>query len=170
MLPVHCTRRVLALAQEVGDKRNIAIALANMGNLAAAEGDFVSARSLYEETLALRRELADKRGIVLSLVGLGSVIVESAATMGAPGRPEAARGTRVLGAVEALLESTGTGLDIDDRLPYERGLASAHAQLSEAEFELAWQEGRAMSMEQAMAAAFEGAVGGQAPGEQNGVD
>ena len=60
------------------------------------------------------------------------------------------RGLVVLGAVEALLESIGAVLDIVVREPYERAVAAARAELGDEAFEKAWQEGRAMSMEQAI--------------------
>jgi hypothetical protein len=66
------------------------------------------------------------------------------------------RGARLLGAAEALLEAIGGVLDPDDGMVYEQGVASARAQLSEAEFERAWAEGRAMSMEEAIEYALNG--------------
>ena len=41
--------------------------------MAHAQGDYSSARSLYEQSLAIRRELGDKRGIARSLLNLGLV-------------------------------------------------------------------------------------------------
>jgi hypothetical protein len=48
-------------------------ALNGAGNLAAFQGDFASARSLFEESLAIHSELGDKRGSALSLMNLGIV-------------------------------------------------------------------------------------------------
>jgi hypothetical protein len=60
------------------------------------------------------------------------------------------RGAKVLVGVEGLLQNMGGVLDREDRLAYERAIASAWEQLNEDVFERAWQEGRAMSMEQAI--------------------
>jgi hypothetical protein len=61
----------------------------------------------------------------------------------------------MLGAVEALLEAIGAVLDADDRLPYERSVELVRAQLGEDAFKEAWQNGRAMSMAQAIEYALE---------------
>jgi hypothetical protein len=61
-----------------------------------------------------------------------------------------------LGASEAILEAISASLDADDRALYEQGLEAARALLGEAGFARARQEGRAMSLEQAIAYALEG--------------
>jgi hypothetical protein len=98
---------------------------------------------LYEESLVLCRELGDKVGIIASLAGLGGLAVGA-------GGEEVERGARALGAVEALSESTGAVLEAADRSLYERNIARARAHLGEETFRRAWEEGRAMSMEEAV--------------------
>ena len=131
----------LAIRRELGDKSGIAASLHNLGNVAYSQGEYAAARSLYEESLSIKRELGDKRDIAVCLAGLGGV---------AAGMGQALRGARLLGGVEALLEAVGAVLQPEDRIPYEQGVGSARAQLGEEEFERAWQEGRAMSMEEAV--------------------
>jgi predicted ATPase/DNA-binding SARP family transcriptional activator len=48
-------------------------ALVAIGNLARDQGDFESARALYEESLTLSKETADRRGIAESLHHLGQI-------------------------------------------------------------------------------------------------
>ncbi|HET6313063.1 MAG TPA: tetratricopeptide repeat protein, partial [Chloroflexia bacterium] len=48
-------------------------ALSGAGTLARYQGDFASARRLFDESLALRRELGDKKGIAASLNNLGTI-------------------------------------------------------------------------------------------------
>ncbi len=55
----------------------------------------------------------------------------------------------------AVLKSDGTKLDESDAIEYERNLASARAQMEHAAWQVAWAEGQAMSMEQAIAYALE---------------
>ena len=59
-----------------------------------------------------------------------------------------------MGASEALHESIGGAMEPSDRVAYSRAIASVRSQLGKAEFENAWQEGRAMSMGQAIAYAL----------------
>jgi predicted ATPase len=148
----------LALRRELGDKRGIAMSLGSLGLVAQEQGDYAAARALLEESLILRRELGDKWGIALALAGLGAVAVESA-TRGSSTEPGAAeRGVRLLGAVAVLLENISALLDTNDRLPYARAIAAARARLGDEVFQRAWEAGRAMTPEQAIAYAL-----GQAP-------
>src|ERR1019366_7073761 len=48
-------------------------ALNGAGALAYMQGDYVAARSLYEDSLAIRQELGDRRGVAGSLNNLGIV-------------------------------------------------------------------------------------------------
>ncbi len=136
----------LSLFKEIRAKGAITASLNALGNVAKEQGDYSGARALYKESLALRWELGDKWGIAACLVGLGGVAV---------GVGQVERGAKLLGAVEGLLQSIGAVLDRSDRLPYERSLQQARSQLSEEEFDKAWQEGHAMSMEQAIQYALE---------------
>ena len=60
------------------------------------------------------------------------------------------RSARLLGASVELLKKVGARMESDDRMVYERAVVSTHAQLDEESFARAWEEGRAMSMEQAV--------------------
>jgi ATP/maltotriose-dependent transcriptional regulator MalT len=102
-------------------------------------------------------------GIALSLAGLGEVEVENAVYPGSARTSDrggaqsgAERGARLLGAAHRLLEVIGAMLLPEDSLPYERGIASAQARLGEEALKKAWEEGRAMAIEQAVAFALQG--------------
>ena len=51
-------------------------ALTGAGVLTIKQGDFASARALFEESLAIRRELGDKRGVAHSLNNLATVAAQ----------------------------------------------------------------------------------------------
>jgi predicted ATPase/DNA-binding SARP family transcriptional activator len=131
----------IALLRDLGDKFNLAIRLNNLGNVALMQGDYARARALHREGLALRWELEDKWGIAISLVGLGGA---------AAGDGDAERGARLLGAAEALLDTLGVTLEVDDALPYEYALAKARAALDPAAFARARAAGRALGLDAAM--------------------
>ncbi|HUP27979.1 MAG TPA: tetratricopeptide repeat protein [Chloroflexia bacterium] len=131
----------LARFREIGDKWGIANTLGNLGLVAHEQEDYTSARALLEESLVLFREIGDKKCIAAITAGLAGVAV---------GMEQAEKGTKLLGAVEGLVQSIGAVLDRDNRMPYERAVASAHSTLGDEIFNRAWQEGRAMSMEQAL--------------------
>jgi non-specific serine/threonine protein kinase len=131
----------LALFRDLEDKRNIAMSLSLLGVMESYLGNNAAARILHKESLVLYRELGDKKSIAESLPGL-AVVAQ------AGGRPQLA--TKLLGAVEALLEHIDARLDPIERADFDRTLAAARAQLDEAAFAKAWAEGQAMTLEQAI--------------------
>ncbi len=137
--------QVLAIVREVGGRREVAYALSNLGVVALCQADYSAARAFLEESLGILRELGHKFGAALCLVRLGELA-------GAQKRlPEAAR---LFGAAEALREAIRTALPGADRDDYERSVAALRAAMGDEAFEAAWAEGRAMTMEEAVAYAL----------------
>ena len=62
---------------------------------------------------------------------------------------------RVFGATEALREAICAPMPPVERPDYDRAVAAARAQLGEVAFSSGWAEGRAMTLEQAIAHALE---------------
>jgi predicted ATPase/class 3 adenylate cyclase len=134
----------LALRRELGHKGGIARALYNLGAVAKEQGEYATARSLYEESLALRRELGDSHGIAECLEGFASLAALH------NGHGWARRAALLFGAAEALREAIGSPVPPDERAEHEQKVAAARALLDKATWEGAWEQGRAMSMEQAI--------------------
>jgi tetratricopeptide (TPR) repeat protein len=67
----------LAIHRELGNKRDIAVALVRVAMIPWEQGDHVLARSLYEESLAISRELGDKKDIAIALANLGLMAFET---------------------------------------------------------------------------------------------
>jgi predicted ATPase/DNA-binding SARP family transcriptional activator len=175
----------LAIRQELGDKGGIAHSLYYLGSVAHDQGDNGTARTLYQESLALYRETGHSflihvlgaLGHVMREVGdynqattlyqeslrlrreQGDVLATAcsledfAGLAGRQGQYE--RAVRLLGAVEALCASLGRTLPVGVKEECERTIAAAHAALSEEAFAATWEEGRAMSLEQAVEFALE---------------
>jgi predicted ATPase/DNA-binding SARP family transcriptional activator len=137
----------LALARTAGNQVLIGNVLANLGLAAHHAGERVRAASLFCESLRAQRGSGDRYGVAYMLGFLGSVA-------GAEGRP--ARAARLFGAGEALFDQLGTHVEPTDRARYDEGLAAARQQLDEREWQHAWEEGQAMSAEQAIGYALDG--------------
>jgi ATP/maltotriose-dependent transcriptional regulator MalT len=137
--------RGLALCRETGDKHGTSIALCTLAGVAQAEREYARARELFEEGLAVSAELGNEADIVHCLDGLASVA-------GAEGR--VARAARLWGAAEALLkEIEAVYAYVPDRSRHRSQLA-ARSLMDEAAWEVAWEEGRTMTAEQAIAYAL----------------
>ena len=66
-------QRALSIARELGDKRNIALALNGLGHLARHEHRPAEARAYFEEVRTLWEELGDMVGVAKVTVNLGGV-------------------------------------------------------------------------------------------------
>jgi predicted ATPase/DNA-binding CsgD family transcriptional regulator len=120
-------------------------ALASLGKIARAQGEYAEAAALYAESLTLRWErVGDKVGIAGSLRGLASI----AAHIGAY-----ARAARLYGAAEAVREAIGAPVP-RHHPPSEEAIAKARADLGEAVFAAAWNEGRGLTLADAVAEAL----------------
>ena len=142
----------LALRKEIGHKGGMAFSLNSLGDLAFALADYTTASSRYKESLTISEEIGLRSAIAHSLLGLGAVA--SAAPSEGTGGEQARRGARLLGASEQMLKTIGAVLEPESRAVYEYGTTSALARLGEVAFEQARQEGRAMSVEEAVACAL----------------
>lgn len=134
----------LAMRRKPEYKGAYAHTLIILGRIAMHQGDYERATACYEESLILRQETGEKEGIATALEGLAAVAVMQRQAMSA---------ARLYGSAESLRSILGAPLTPIDRSYYEQTVATVRAQLDEAVFMRAWAEGRAMPLEQAIAAA-----------------
>jgi predicted ATPase/DNA-binding winged helix-turn-helix (wHTH) protein len=131
-----------AIHRELGDRFGIATSLSNLGNVVLNQGDHPAARALLEESLAIRRELGDRFGIPYSLEGLAAVVAS---------QRDPLRAARIWGATERSRAEIGTPLQLWERSGYDRRVAAARiASGDDAAFDSAWQEGRCLTLDQAI--------------------
>jgi tetratricopeptide (TPR) repeat protein len=180
----------LRILRQVQDKRGIASSLQYLGLVAEHEGNVASAHTFYEESLTAKRELHDDQGAAWSLLNLADVaeqegdypvsrllFKESLLTFRRVGdksgiatcfekaaRWAASQGmeehaARLWASAEGLREvfrsTSGDSSKESDHKGSGHKLLATGAQVSEAVWKAAWQEGRAMSMEQAIQYALE---------------
>jgi non-specific serine/threonine protein kinase len=136
-------KEALAIYRELEDTRNVPLCLPLLGIVTLVLRDFEEAEKLLEEGLALERRLKYKTLIFFHLMGLAAVATH---------RDRLRRAAKLYGASEALREATGLSPKPFGRLTYdyEGYLATVRAGLNEPDFDAAWSEGRAMSLEQAI--------------------
>ena len=140
----------LAVARDTLGIRHHADMLRRLGSVAWHTGDQARALALYRESLVLYRDSDQSSQIGVILIDLAGIILSSGH---APERAQLV--VRLLGAGTGILDSMESSLEPADRTDYERALATTRAQLNEAVFAAAWAEGRAMTLEQAIAYALE---------------
>lgn len=149
----------LALFRSLGHQGGIGETLLGLGQVAHAQGDDARAASLYDESLALYQELGNKLWVANCLFALAQVAnatrpsSEQSAGRGQSVEPTR-RAVRLFAAGEALRDSLGAPLSPVARAAFNQGVEEARALLDVAAFDAAWAEGRAMSLEQAIAYAL----------------
>jgi predicted ATPase/class 3 adenylate cyclase len=116
-----------------------------VGRAATEMGDLDTARTHFLRALGMAEGFGDRTGMALSLDNLAEIEIS---------RGQATRGMQVAGAAEALKEEVAGQappelIDLPD--PRER----VSQYLSDEEIDAAWQEGRAMTLEEALAFARE---------------
>jgi DNA-binding CsgD family transcriptional regulator len=136
-------KEALAIYRELEDTRNVAHCLPSLGIVTLVLRDFEEAEKLFEEGLAWERRLKYKTVIFFHLMGLAAVATH---------RDHLRRAAKLYGASETLREATGLSPKPFGRLTYdyEGYLATVRGGLEEPDFDAAWSEGRAMSLEQAI--------------------
>jgi non-specific serine/threonine protein kinase len=134
--------QALILGRERNDTRMIANAATGLGHAELRLGNNAQAQAYLEEALALGQDLGTDSVIGISMIGLAGVSA-------AMGQPEWA--ARLLGAVDALFAASGFSVPPADRADFDHHVTATRAALDEATFEAAWAEGRAMTVQQAIA-------------------
>lgn len=139
-------QKSLTLFREFRNKRGMASSLSNLGEVASAQSDYQAARRLQEESLKISREMEDKRLIANALEGLAEVN---------RAENQLEQAVRLFRAAEALREAISSPLCTFDQSRYDSSVAAVRTALGEEAFTTAWEAGRAMTLEQAIAYALD---------------
>jgi len=130
------------LAREVGDDRELAAASRSLAAAMIELGDAAQATSLVAESLALARELGEPHGIAVCLDTFAGL----AATNG-----EVERAATLFGASDAVRASIGAKRQPDHQILYDRWLARTLAQLDTNTYSKHYEDGRALTLDEACA-------------------
>ena len=139
-----------AIFRKLGDRWPLSIPLRHLGIVASRQGDHARAEALYRESLATLRELGERWLISLCLEELAGA---------ASAQGEYDRAARLWGAEETICETIGATVRALYRADYDRGVEAGRVGLGEEAFKAAWEEGRAMTLEEALAYALDESTG-----------
>jgi predicted ATPase/class 3 adenylate cyclase len=126
--------------RRIGDRYYVHFPLANLGRIEQLEGDLGKARARYVESLTGAREAGATLGVIWALDRLADLAL-------AEREPE--RAVRVAAAAARQREEIG-GAPSNELIGVEDHRQTAQPMLDETTIELAWAEGRRMSLEQAI--------------------
>jgi predicted ATPase/class 3 adenylate cyclase len=134
-------RESLALSRRSGEKWSIAIVLGSLGWIALRGQDYGEMRSLLGESLEVRMETGDRGGIAWCLEKLGEANYEQSHFQ---------QSAMIFGAASALRASVGSSIDATDRPDYERTIRGLQTAIGDQAFQVAWEAGVALTLEQAV--------------------
>ncbi len=131
----------LALQRDSGDVRGSALSLRGLGMAALTSGELERAEGLLFESLELAWRSPALRDLTAALDSMAALLVA---------RGSHREAARLAGAAAACRERMDAALTAPERALSEQTAGAARAALGEAAFALAWAEGRALSVEQAV--------------------
>jgi len=146
---VGFAEEALALTRLTGDRFAANISLNLLAQAAWASGEHRLAERYLREALAVAHEIRAWMDAAYCVQGLAAAAGE---------RDEQQRAARMLGAADAMLESAGhrfRDMATDDHEPHQHAVSAAREQLGKRAWTAAWEEGRAMTFDQAVAFALE---------------
>lgn len=145
----------LACAQRAGNYYIAATITLNLALVARQRGEPAAAG--FRDALAIHHALGERLWVAYALAALGGLAGER-------GHPQ--RAARLLGAADALVIGTGATLERTDQIVFDADVETAREALGEADFAAAWDAGRALSLEQAVAEALD--AGDESPAKTAG--
>lgn len=129
----------LTIWKEIGNKRGLGRCLESLAGAMEMLGNYERALQLSTEALATLSQIGDKWSYAQCLL-------TSALVTAKLGRFESA--ARLLGAAEALRESMGYRLPIEEHDQQEQIVAMIRSDLDDSKFQSAWNAGRTMTLQQ----------------------
>ncbi|MGH2617276.1 MAG: response regulator transcription factor [Thermomicrobiales bacterium] len=142
-------RGALLSQREIGDAAGAARVLTYVGHALVARGDLADAAEALAESLTTLRDAAFVQILPDALRGIAALVAA---------RGEHAAAARFFGAEHALRTTLGVLLPPIQRTRHDAGVAAVRGLLGEAAFSVAWDSGRALSLDEAIAFAMTAAA------------
>jgi non-specific serine/threonine protein kinase len=139
-------REGLSISQELGDQEGVGRQRFSLAHLDLDRSDRSAALSGFQESLAIFADLRYQYGMAYALEGLAETAVA---------HRQYAHGLRLAGAAASLRQATGAAAAAEFRARHARRLDEARQALGAAAAAAAWNEGAALSLDAAVAAALE---------------
>jgi len=132
---------MLDLHREMGDQLSVTGHQSEMAHVARQNGNYEEALALYRETLPDWGKMGHRGAVAHQLECFAYI---------AKAQEQGEQAVALMSAAEALRAVSGSLRTPQERIEYDRELASLRTGLDEKTFDLLWAEGQAMNMEQAI--------------------
>ena len=135
-----------ALFRQMGDRQMVNATVSELAHIERRLGHYPQALALYAQTIAGWQELGHRAAVAHELECCAYIACAQA---------EAQRAARLFGAAESLRASANAPMAGMERMEYDQNLAALRALLEAEALEAAWADGRAMTMDEAIAYALQ---------------
>jgi hypothetical protein len=125
----------------MGDFHRANMVQSEMAHMERAEGKLTSAGAIYRETILVWKRLGHRAAVANQLECYAFI---------AKAQEQPERAVHLLGAAEALREMIQIDMSQLERVEYEREVADLKKNMSEADFNAAWEKGRSMTLDEAV--------------------
>ena len=136
----------IPLFTELRDRHRIVMVHSELAHLKRRQGYFAEAKPLYRETIQEWQRIGHRAAIAHQLECFAFL---------AKAQEEDEHAAKLFGAAEILRENINIPMMPSERIEYDREVNDLCANMDESAFAKAWSEGRAMTMEEAIAFALE---------------
>jgi tetratricopeptide (TPR) repeat protein len=133
--------QALVLNTDLGNRKIDVEALLGLGRIAQMEGDYRQARSLLQQSLGIGHQIGYLQEVAASLEAFAELLAL---------QREAESAVRLYGAAHAFRERFHLARPSVSREPYQAEMAALRSALGEKAFSRAWEEGTALTLEDAM--------------------
>jgi hypothetical protein len=134
------------IAMKMGNKRIVYSSQSEFAHILRAHGELEEALATYRDLLPKWKDLGHRPAVAHELECVAYILIR---------KEEPVRAATLLGAAQSLRESIDSVMTVAERAEYEKEIAALHAGMQDADFEHSWSQGRALSIEQAIAYALE---------------
>jgi predicted ATPase/DNA-binding XRE family transcriptional regulator len=135
----------LIMCREAGYKFGTSSALRGLGRVAQSQEDYIAARSFYSEAILLSQEISNSLAVARNLSAFATLAA-------AQNKPKLT--ARLVGAAEAQIPSIRFEMSAKERAEYDQAVAAARAALGKETFIAAWEEGKKMTLDEAVSYAL----------------
>jgi predicted ATPase len=148
-------QEALKLQQDLGDTWGSVTTYINLAGVAYHLGEFKEAETYSRQALTIAADIGDKESVAYALEGFGAL---------ATAQKDYTRAARVFGAASALREATNNPLPPSGgRDEYDQLVSTVREKLGDETMTASWTEGRALSLDKAIALALQTAPQTAAP-------
>jgi len=140
-------KEAVSVYQEIGATFNVILEKSNLAHLERRLGNYARALEYYRETIVAFRDIAQRGAVAHQLECFGFIALA---------QNQNERALQLFAAASGLREKDGIPMTPDEQIYFDEQLKGLREKMDSMKFDSIWSQGRAMTMETAIAYATEG--------------